>query len=41
MSQCPVGTIEFHFSKQQSASQRGEDERKEMSAPTKEEDYSK
>lgn len=37
----PAGTIEFHFSKQQSASQRGENERKEMSAPTKEEHYSK
>lgn len=37
----PAGTIEFHFSKQQSASQRGDNERKEMSAPTKEEDYSK
>lgn len=37
----PAGTIEFHFSKPQSASQRGENERKEMSAPTKEEHYSK
>ena len=37
----PAGTIEFHFSWQQSATQKGENERKEMSAPTKEEDYSK